>query len=279
MESIKKKNQDQKSEESESLTDKVLKYETISFNAHPSLTTINLDGWVLRFAPWNTKRANCINPLYNNNDQKTYEKILKCEKIYFSKGKASIFKINDATDPEINKILSEMNYLNCEINYVMNLNLSSFNFDLNEYKTKKNITNSNTIINNKPDDTWLKSYFLFECKKNEKSQKNYINMFNLIKNEQFYVKIEFNEKIVACASCVLEKGIANILNVVTDKNFRGRGFGKFVVIETINEAKRRGGVDAFLYVLKNNNIAINMYKSIGFKKVYSYWYRDKRLSQ
>ena len=274
-----KNNQNQKSTIDKSLNDKVIKYETISFNAHPSLTTINFDGWFLRFAPWNTKRANCINPLFNNNDtKKIYEKILECEKIYFSKGKTCIFKINDATNPEINNILSEMDYLNCEINYVMNLNLNNFNFDLDEYKSKKNIIKLKSIIDNKPDNIWLKNYFLFEHK-SEKSQKNLINMFNLIKNEQFYVKIEFDEKIVACASCVLEKEIANILNVVCDENFRGRGFGKIVLIEVINEAKSRGAVDSFLYVLKNNKVAINMYESIGFKKVYTYWYRDKKMSK
>ena len=55
--------------------------EELAFNAWPSLQTLLLDGWVVRFANGYTRRANSVNPLYPS-EQAADAKIQACEQFY-----------------------------------------------------------------------------------------------------------------------------------------------------------------------------------------------------
>ena len=39
---------------------------------------------------------------------------------------------------------------------------------------------------------------------------------------------------------------------------------------------RRGANMAYLQVVQDNNVAINLYTKLGYKTIYSYWYRVKK---
>lgn len=51
------------------------------------------------------------------------------------------------------------------------------------------------------------------------------------------------------------------------EEFRGKGLGSQILEETINEAKNLGFGIVKLKVYENNNLAYNLYKKHGFKKI------------
>src|ERR1035437_2748270 len=76
----------------------ILKLEEIALNAWPALETIQLDGWVIRYAQGVTKRSNSVNPIYES-VQNINEKIDFCEKFYRSKAIPVCFKITEIAQP------------------------------------------------------------------------------------------------------------------------------------------------------------------------------------
>lgn len=59
---------------------------------------------------------------------------------------------------------------------------------------------------------------------------------------------------------------AEILNIVIDNNFKGKGYGTFLLKETIEEIKKKNIKNVFLEVGEQNIAAISLYKKFNFKK-------------
>src|ERR1035437_9629361 len=88
----------------------ILKLEEIALNAWPALETIQLDGWVIRYAHGVTKRSNSVNPIYES-VQNINEKIDFCEKFYRSKAIPVCFKITEIAKPKgLDQILEARGY-------------------------------------------------------------------------------------------------------------------------------------------------------------------------
>lgn len=64
-------------------------------------------------------------------------------------------------------------------------------------------------------------------------------------------------------------------NVVVDPEQRGKGLGEKLCRAILAKAKEDGARYAYLQVVQGNNIALNLYHKLGFKKVYTYWYMKK----
>lgn len=63
-------------------------------------------------------------------------------------------------------------------------------------------------------------------------------------------------------------GIATLQHVYVDKDHRGRGIGKNLLVSIIEKLKTRGGItDVEIQVLTTQEAAINLYHSLGFKDV------------
>lgn len=80
---------------------------------------------------------------------------------------------------------------------------------------------------------------------------------------------------VACASAVIERGYMYLANVIVDERNRGKGYGQQLCEALLAKAKEEGAHTVYLNVIQSNQIAINLYKKLGCRKVYSYWYRVK----
>jgi predicted GNAT family acetyltransferase len=88
-----------------------------------------------------------------------------------------------------------------------------------------------------------------------------------------YFVLEIEEKIVA--SCILTitpsfirggDGFGLIEHVVTNKNFRRKGFGESIVKHSLNYAWENGCTEVMLLSGSQNENAHKMYEKIGFNK-------------
>ena len=246
------------------MTTQIRALEERSFNAHPSLNTQFYDGWVLRFANGFTNRANSVNMLYPSVlDLET--KIAECERRYSAQQLSCVFKIIEGEHSEIDALLAQRGYEVATPTYLEILDLNNTQF-----------RTGNCISFDKPEQKWLDSYFEFE-KYSEASCRNAKLVLNQIQNKSIYCSLIENDECVACASSVLENGYAIIGNVVVKDQCRGRGYGKLLCESLLSEIKKAGAHTAYLQVVQTNAPAVKLYAGLGFKQLYSYWYRVKKI--
>lgn len=247
-------------------TGNVLMYEELSLNEHPALQTQFYDGWVLRFANGYTKRANSINPLYPSAiDLQT--KIAECEKRYSTYNLPTIYKLTDVTDPNLDRLLAEQGYaVTDDSSYVMGMDLQNKDFTMGDCELTYCI-----------DDTWLDLYFslseytdkvkMITARQILENTKNTIIFGRMIK---FGVSVAFGVAVIEC-------GFTGLVNIVVDKANRGKGYGLELCESLLSAAKKFDSHTAYLQVVQNNNAAVNLYKKIGYKILYPYWYRVKNV--
>ena len=100
-------------------------------------------------------------------------------------------------------------------------------------------------------------------------------MLRAIRNETRYCRIVKDGQGVACASAVLERGYVTLVNVIVSEAYRGQGLGRQLCESLLSEAVKAGAHTAYLQVVQSNSIAVHLYEKLGYRKLYSYWYRVK----
>ena len=246
--------------------DKILMYEELSLNAWPSLQTQFFDGWILRYTNGYgyTSRANSVNLLYPSSLD-VYEKIAECERRYFSQKVPAIFKITDGVDIDFDKLLEGQRYEIANPTHMMTLDLSNFNIESDECITANYIDND-----------WMEAYFMLSNYTDKMKISIARKIYDNIKADVLCARKVINGTTAACGMCVIERGYAGLFNVVVDETQRGKGYGKEICKSLLSAAKRTGTHTTYLQVVQDNHAAINLYTKLGYKNLYSYWYRVKK---
>jgi len=245
------------------MNNNILLYEELSLNAHPALQTQLYDGWVLRFANGYTNRANSVNPLYPSTLD-LQEKITECEKRYFAQGLPAVYKLTDGTDLNIDKTLEQQGYALVTPTYVMDMDLSDKDFALGDCVTTSHA-----------DAEWLNAYFSFSHYTDGVKIATAKQILENVKSPMVCGRLVKCGVSVACGSAVIERGYMALLNVVVDEPERGKGYGMEICVSLLAAAQQIGTHTAYLQVVQDNQKAINLYTKLGYKSMYSYWYRVK----
>lgn len=242
----------------------VTNIEELSLNAWASLQTVLYDGWIIRFANGYTKRANSVNPLYPSNVN-VVDKLQFCENLYRERGLPVVFKITPSVYPDnLDDILKENGYQKDSPTSVQTVNLETTSFQLS----------SETDIQKNPSNEWLENF----CRMSSISeiQKEALQkiLLNIVPSHCF-VSIKSSGRVIACGLGVLQAGYIGLFDIVTDKDFRNRGYGNKIVKSILTWGKQQGAKNAYLQVMLDNAPALYLYSSIGFTELYQYWYRVK----
>ena len=236
-------------------------------NAWPSLQTLLYDGWVLRFADGYTKRANSVHPLYSSS-LNVEEKIRACEEIYQSKELDVVFKLTASAQSEnLDKVLAAKGYKADSHTSVQVMELDG----VNKAPAQPALLTEDLH-------EWLPAY----CKLSNIGGHREPTLKQLLHNVVpvlYLASIRHQGQVVACGMGVLQEQFVGLFDIVTDANFRRRGFGKQLVLNILAWAKRNGAQTAYLQVMLNNEPALRLYSGLGFKEIYTYWYRIKQKSE
>ena len=239
--------------------------EELSLNAHPALQTELYDGWIIRFANGYTGRANSVSALYSSTISLD-EKIDECERRYARKGLPCKFKIVEGLSPELDAHLEKRGYEIITPTDVMTLAL----------KDKVN-SKGEIIITPNADEEWFNSYIAFEEMNDTNNIMTAREIFSNVKETAIYCRILDNDETVAVASAVIECGYMLLHNVVVKPGVRGKGYGRLLCMSILDAAMDKGAKTSYLQVVQTNEAAMNLYKGLGYKKLYTYWYRSKNM--
>lgn len=240
-----------------------LRIEEASLNAWTPFQQLLYDGWILRFAEGYTRRANSVNPIFESSIDLD-KKISFCEKLFSSKNLQPVFRLNSFSETKkLEELLIRRNYQFLHQTSVQAIELENLKLTLSpKIREAENL------------DEWISVFEeLSELTTNLNSiHKKLIENIPLAKNLMI---LEDSGTIVSCGLGVLEDDFIGIFDVVTHPIFRKRGFGRIVVESLMNWGKENSARVSYLQVMNDNKLALSLYKKIGFKEIYNYWYRVK----
>jgi N-acetylglutamate synthase len=245
--------------------DLIRQIEEVSMNSWPSLQTIHYDGWVLRFAEGLTRRSNSVYPIY---DSKTDvdSKIIYCEYLYKLKELPVCFKITEIAQPyDLDKILDSKGY---DHEFDISVQLRNIDEFIVDQDRNAHITEYTEV-------KWIDYYIqMNEMNPIQKPiLKKIIDQIILPKCLLTYYLERFP---IGCGLGVIDDKFLGLFDIVIDKQFRNKGFGKSMIDIILMWGKNNGAKVAYLQVLTDNNAAIRLYDKVGFKEAYRYWYRIKK---
>ena len=231
-------------------------------NAWPALRSLFYDGWILRFADGYTRRANSVNPIYDSMlDVNT--NISYCEEVYTDKGLRTIFKMTESVCPaDLDLILDGKGYEREAETSVQTLSLDSVSPDMD----------ARVEIGQIADDAWLEAFFRMSGA-DTKYRNTLRSMLAGDTRGRCMARIRDGGTIVACGVGVREGKTVGLFDIIVDRGLRGTGLGRAVTEGILAWAKDAGADRSYLQVMVDNTVARALYRKIGFREVYQYWYR------
>lgn len=238
--------------------------EELSLNAWAAHQTVLYDGWIIRFANGYTKRANSVNPLYPSS-LNVDEKLQFCENLYRERKLPVVFKMTSSVHPgNLDDILSERGYQKDSPTSVQTVDLEAINWQAAfEAEIQEHLSTE-----------WLDNF----CKMSAVPDPHRETLQKILLNivpQHCFVSLRSDSRVVACGLGVLQSGYIGLFDIVTDKEFRNRGYGSTMVKSILAWGKHTGARQAYLQVMLNNAPALYLYSKIGFTEQYQYWYRIK----
>jgi len=242
----------------------ILELEELAINAFPAILTELYDGWILRYSNGYTYRGNSINPLYSSTiDLK--DKIKYCEDKYFKKGLPCVYKMTENVDRSLDISLENQGYTIEKCADIMECKIDKdIKLQGEDIKISMDITND-----------WLEGFLNLNGTIEESIKSTAKTMISNIKNTVFCASVNEGGIMIACGLGVLENGKIGLYDISVMEQYRRKGFGTKICKAIINEGMKNGAESAYLQVTSLNEKAVKLYRSLGFEKVYTYWYRVK----
>ena len=251
------------------MKEQIQKYEEMCLNGHVALNTFFYDGWILKFSEGYTGRANSVSLLYPSS-KPIAEKVAFCENMYKKQGLSCQFKLTEF-DTEINDFLTKRGYKIATPTDLMVCDSGCPVKPDNDTKAPDNDSKIEYIFSTTPDE-WLPIFFKVHEINDAHDQDVYTRMVSKVLVDTIYCTLLYDGKPAACSSVAIENGYTLLQNVIVSSELRGLGLGKKVCSAILEKVRELGVHHYYLQVVQTNTVAVNLYKKLGFEKLYSYWY-------
>ena len=242
------------------MNDQIRFLEELAANGHPPLNTMLYDGLLLRFSEGVTCRANSVSVIRPSQGDPA-AKVAYCEACYAKQGLPAIFKLTDP-DADLSAFLENRGYSVVTPTDVMILDLDSADLP----------SDTDGCVFSAEPSVWLPDYFAFEELSDPRRKDVLRRIFSRVLADTVYCTLLHGGRPAACASGALEQGYMLLQNVVADPALCGSGLGKKLCRAMLAKAKELGARYVCLQVVQSNTAAMNLYRGLGFRKVYTYWY-------
>jgi N-acetylglutamate synthase len=238
--------------------------ETLSFRAWPALESRFYDGWLLRFSEGYTRRANSVNPVYGHSADLEH-KVAQCEAFYVHKDLNPCFKMTDAVLPaDLDDYLAHHGYTRDAPTSVQTIALDQAD----------TVHDHPVVINTQLSERWLADF----AQLNGVDGRYMLSMRQMLRcivPQTCYISLEEGGRAVAVGLGVLDDSTIGLFDIVIAPYRRRQGLGLALVKSLLHWGKTNGAQQAYLQVMADNVPALQLYRKVGFREVYQYWYRIK----
>ncbi|MDO5518901.1 MAG: GNAT family N-acetyltransferase [bacterium] len=240
--------------------------EELSFNAWPSYKSELYDDWLLGYSDFYTHRTNCVHVI-GSSKLPINKKIRYCEEEYKRLKTPCIFKINPIFVGELDHILLEQGYEKEHITETYCCDLSTVHLTSN--------ANYEVIVEDRLTKNWIMNLFHLNRTANENHLTIVPKMYEAIPRDIISACIMDHGSTIATGLGIMERDHIGIYAIYVDEHYRGQKLAKSIVSSLLLQAKKQGIHYAYLQVVHDNLIAKRVYHSIGFRPLYTYWFRVK----
>lgn len=238
--------------------------EELSLNAWPAQQTLLYDGWVLRFSGGYTRRANSVNPLYPSS-QPLEAKIQACEALYRQQGLPVTFKMTPASQPQdLDACLVSLGYARDADTSVQTLSLEGFG----------TAEDAHIVLESALNEVWVAAFARMSASSPAQLARHRA-ILEAIQPDTCYAELQIDGHTAACGLAVRQDGRVGLYDILVDVPFRRKGCGERVVRALLGWGRQAQAHTAYLQVMHNNLPALRLYARVGFRELYSYWYRVK----
>ena len=237
--------------------------EDLSLNAWPSHQIQIYDGWLLRFSYFYTHRTNCVEQI-GVSTLPLDTKIAYCEEAYRKWGTPSIFKISPLLPECFDAELADRGYIREHSTDVMTMSLSDLQEDPGDIRVK---------VSNFIPDAWIQGLFALKGTTNVMHKLVVPSMYRAIPMETICVSVQEDRKIVATGLGILDRDYIGLYAIHVHPDFRRRHYASAVCRTNLRTGRLRGARSAYLQVVSENQPALRLYRSLGFRYAYTCWFR------
>ncbi len=237
--------------------------EDMSLNAWPSHKMELYDGWILRFSYFYTHRTNSVEQ-FGTSTLPWREKIPYCEGVYKRLGTPAIFKISPLVSPDFDYMLENRGYIIEHTTNVMVMNLEKAS--LPSYYPEVHFSSDIPPA-------WIESLFALKHTVNPVHRTVVPSMYKAIPKETICASIIDQGEMIGTGLGILDRDYIGIYAIHIREDYRKKGLARQLVSGLLEQGRLQGARKAYLQVVEGNLPAENLYRSLGFEKIYTYWFR------
>ena len=225
---------------------------------------LEYDGWLVRTAPHDVKRARSVNST-GASTLPLGEKIAHCERLYAEAGLPALFRLTPFSTPlGLDAELERRGYT------VLDRTLQQ----VARIDVREPASPAGPRFESMPLEAWLEAASSLRGQSSQARVAEYRRLSHREREAHFALGY-LGDEVVACGLVSLEGGLATPADIYVSESHRGQGFGRGISAQLLELARRNGAELAWLNVLADNKPAIRTYARLGFQTLYEYWYRIK----
>ena len=241
-----------------------LRFERMGFAVWPAFEVETHEGWELRFADGFTGRSNSVQVLESvpADSAQVVSRIARCEQRYRERGLPPRFKLTESAQPAgLDELLAERGYARRSPTRVQAIEL-----DGSPRPCDRAVGVATRI-----DPAWL-------------AAASRLNQLTVATVSTWGAIVERIERPL-CASIgsgssteavglgAIHDGWLFLGAIATAPSARGRGHATALVEALLAHAQQSGAQGGWLQVTQDNPAGLALYRRLGFRDVYGYWYR------
>ena len=248
--------------------------ETCAAHAWPAVSSVDLDGWLLRSSPGvSNRRSNSVLPVFGKETGQLAERIGQVEAFYKERGLPSRFMISPASIPQdLDQVLANLDYFIDAKTFVQ--------WAKTDEITRICRVDRDVELISMPTTDWMSVYMNGVQDAAEVSLK--MQLIDRIGADHTLAQISDESGPISVGLGVCEQGWAGIFCMHTLGRHRRQGSARQILGALASWALKKGATNMYLQVEHDNPTARQFYESVGFVTQYGYHYRTKesgRVSQ
>ena len=239
--------------------------EEAGLNALQTQRQLFYDGWILRLSPGKAKRGRSVNPHFGSSLPLS-RKIDYCERLYAAHRLPTIFRMTPFGKPaDLGAALEARGYRAFDNTLVQTLDLQ---------RTRRAPVQTDAAIAAVPAAEFVNVVAALRGS-SEEERAAHLERVALSPLALHPLVARVDGDAVACGQVTCDGDVAAIYDMVTARDFRGRGIARALVDALLAHAQARNARIAFLQVNDDNAPALAVYRSFGFTTAYAYHYRGR----
>jgi N-acetylglutamate synthase len=226
-------------------------------NVWPAPSTLLMDGWAVRFGHGYSSRANSASAVIPGASF-SEELITGIEKLYGEAGLMPSVRVTPLADAAVEPMLRERGYSLKDQSLTLLVNLPAAEESQQDPRVR---------IEGAASRRWLAGVSARQEQPSKRSADHLFAIVGHLRVPAAFATLEVGGAPVGFAMAAIDRGWAEIGSVVLDRAHRGKGLGRATMKALLAWAAREGAKQAFLQVDTSNQVAVSLYRSLGFIKL------------